>query len=66
MLMMVLLLPVTGLMPVVTRRLTGHNAQRWSGIIGAMVVEKKGFQGIHSSQHHSVHAYHRITHSIVV
>ena len=53
-------------MPVITPRPTGHNAQRWSGIIGAMVVEKKGFKGIHSSQYHSVHAYHRITQSIVV
>ena len=35
-------------MPVVTPRPTGHNAQRWSGIIGAMMVENKGFKGIHS------------------
>ena len=34
-------------MPVITPRPTGHNAQRWSGIIGAMVVENKGFKGIH-------------------
>jgi hypothetical protein len=45
-----------GLMPVITPRPTGHNAQRWSGIIGAMVVENKGFKGIHSNQHHLVHA----------
>ena len=51
-------------MPVITPRPTGHNAQRWSGIIGAMVVENKGFKGIHSNQHHLVHAYHRITHCV--
>ena len=34
-------------MPVITARLTGHNARRWSGIIGARVVLWK--PGIHVS-----------------
>ena len=31
-------------MPVITPRPTGHNAQRWSGIIGARVVKIKGLR----------------------
>ena len=54
---------IRGLMPVVTPRLTGHNAQRWSGIIGAGVVENKGFKGIYLSKHHSVPTYQdRVAH----
>ena len=34
----------TGIMAVIRPRPTGHNAQRWSGIIGARVVKIKGFR----------------------